>query len=150
MRLLRIGPTRALKNPGPVMRRGPLVYAVVFGGIAVLAFLGGSLVRHKSGSASFRVSPGVYSNILRESADADLFVLRIEGRDEMKGMVCDRCAQRVHEALLEVAGVEAARVDLTTQEAGVLADTERVSADRLVQAVNDADFGAVVLNRPSS
>ncbi len=67
----------------------------------------------------------------------------------MKGMVCDGCAQRVHEALLEVGGVEAARVDLTTQEAGVLADTDRVTADRLVQAVNDADFGAVVLNQPS-
>ncbi len=133
-----------------MMRRGPAVYAVVFGGIAVLAFVGGWLVRHNSGSASLRVSPGVYSNIPRESADADLFILRIEGRDEMKGMVCDGCAQRVHEALLEVGGVEAARVDLTTQEAGVLADTDRVTADRLVQAVNDADFGAIVLQRPSS
>ena len=65
-------------------------------------------------------------------------------------MVCDGCAQRVHEALLAVAGVEAAHVDLTTHEAGVLADTDRVTADRLVQAVNDADFGAVVLNLPSS
>ena len=70
-----------------MMRRGPFVYAVVFGGIAVLAFVGGWLVRHNSGSASFRVSPGVYSNIPRERADADLFILRIEGRDEMKGMV---------------------------------------------------------------
>ncbi len=62
----------------------------------------------------------------------------------MKGMVCDGCAQRVHEALLEVASVEAARVDLTTQEAGVLADTDRVTADRLVQAVHDADFAGLV------
>ncbi len=123
---------------------------MVFGGIALLAFVGGWLVRHNSGSASFRVSPGVYSNIPMAHADADLLVLRIEGRDEIKGMVCDGCAQRVHEALLEVAGVEAARVDLTTQDAGVLADTDRVTADRLIQAVNDADFGAVVLNRPSS
>ena len=62
----------------------------------------------------------------------------------MKGMVCDGCARRVHAALMKVPGVEAVRVDLSTQEAQVIADIERVTAAQLLQAINDADFDAVV------
>ena len=126
------------------MQRGPFLYAVVLGGIAVLFFLGGWVVRHNSGSASFRVSPGVYSNIPPESAGAERLVLQIKGRGEMKGMVCDGCARRVHAALMKVPGVEAARVDLTTQEAQVIAGSARATASKLIQAVNDEDFDAVV------
>ncbi len=126
------------------MQRGPFLYAVVFGGIAVLFFLGGWLVRLQAAGTAFRVSPGVYSNIPPESAGAERLVLQIKGRGEMKGMVCDGCARRVHAALMKVPGVEAARVDLTTQEAQVIADSARVTASKLIQAVNDADFDAVV------
>ncbi len=124
------------------MQRGPFLYTVVFGGIAVLFFLGGWLVRLQA--AGTAVSPGVYSNIPPESAGAERLVLQIKGRGEMKGMVCDGCARRVHAALMKVPGVEAARVDLTTQEAQVIADSVRVTASKLIQAVNDADFDAVV------
>ena len=55
-----------------------------------------------------------------------------------------RTPRRVHEALLGVPGVTAARVDLKTQEAEVIADTPRVTAAELIRAVNDADFGAVL------
>ncbi len=126
------------------MQRGPFLYAVVFGGIAVLFFLGGWLVGHQADSTAVRVSPGVYSNIPPESAGAERLVLQIKGRGEMKGMVCDGCARRVHAALMKVPGVEAARVDLTTQEAQVIADSARVTTSKLIQAVNDADFHAVV------
>ncbi len=126
------------------MQRGPFLYAVVFGGIAVLFFLGGRLVRLQVAGTAVRVSPGVYSNIPPESAGAERLVLQIKGRGKMKGMVCDGCARRVHAALMKVPGVEAARVDLTTQEAQVIADSARVTASKLIQAVNDADFDALV------
>ncbi len=126
------------------MQRGPFLYAGVLGGIAVLFFLGGWLTRVYSARTSLRVSPGVYSNIPRESAGAERLVLRIQGRGDMKGMVCDGCARRVHTALMKVPGVEAVRVDLATQKAQVIADTDRVTAAQLLQAVNDADFDAVV------
>ena len=130
------------------MQRGRFFYALILAGIAVLFFLGGWLVRYTA-YTSLRVSPGVYSNISPESAGAQRLVLRIEGRAEMKGMVCDGCARRVHAALMKVPGVEAVRVDLSTQEAQVIADIERVTAAQLLQAINDADFDAVVQG-PSS
>ncbi len=124
------------------MSKGSLALGLL--AVAAVFFAGGWLVHVYRGPAdSFRVSPGVYSNIPLESAD-DRIMLVIEGRGEMQGMVCDGCARRVHEALLGVPGVTAARVDLKTQEAEVIADTARVTAAELIRAVNDADFGAAL------
>ncbi len=125
------------------MSKGRLALGLL--GVAVVFFVGGWLVHlYRGPTDSFRVSPGVYSNIPLEGARDDRIVLVIEGRGEMQGMVCDGCARRVHEALLGVHGVTAARVDLKTQEAEVIADTARVTAAELIRAVNDADFGAVL------
>ncbi len=125
------------------MSKGRLALGLL--GVAAVFFVGGWLVHLYRGPAdSFRVGPGVYSNIPLEGARDDRIVLVIEGRGEMQGMVCDGCARRVHEALLGVHGVTAARVDLKTQEAEVIADTARVTAAELIRAVNDADFGAVL------
>lgn len=127
------------------MSKGRLLYALGVLGVAAVFFVGGWLVHVYRGPAdSFRVSPGVYSNISLEGARDDRIVLVIEGRGKMQGMVCDGCARRVHEALLGVPGVTAARVDLKTQEAEVIADTARVTAAELIRAVNDADFGALL------
>ncbi len=125
------------------MSKGRLALGLL--GVAAVFFVGGWLVHlYREPADSFRVSPGVYSNIPLEGARDDRIVLVIEGRGEMQGMVCDGCARRVHEALLGVHGVTAARVDLKTQEAEVIADTARVTAAELIRAVNDADFGAVL------
>jgi P-type Cu+ transporter len=58
------------------------------------------------------------------------------------GMHCASCVGRVEEALAKVPGVREARVNLATERASVLVDTEVVSEGRLYQSVAAAGYSA--------
>jgi Cu+-exporting ATPase len=61
----------------------------------------------------------------------------------VRGMTCASCVSHVEKALSKVAGVEAARVNLATERAGVSLSREAKSAD-LVRAVTEAGYEPVV------
>ncbi len=56
---------------------------------------------------------------------------------QVTGMTCQHCVKHVHEALVSVAGVTGADVDLASGTADVSGDAERAA---LVQAVKAAGY----------
>ena len=71
--------------------------------------------------------------------------LLIQGKGEMKGMVCQGCAQMVASALHQVPGVLSARVDLAANRADVVVEPGNVSVSQLQDAVEKAGFQASLL-----
>ncbi|KOS14403.1 copper p-type atpase [Malassezia pachydermatis] len=62
------------------------------------------------------------------------------------GMTCSSCTSSVEHALLSVAGVESCGVSLTTQQARIRFDPQKVHVRDLVQAVEDAGFDAILFD----
>lgn len=60
------------------------------------------------------------------------------------GMTCAACQHHVESALRETAGVKSAHVDLMANRVSVLFDPEEASAERLVQAIREAGYDAVL------
>ncbi|NLE37574.1 MAG: cation-translocating P-type ATPase [Pirellulaceae bacterium] len=65
---------------------------------------------------------------------------------DVLGMHCASCSARVEKALRDVPGVVAANVNLATSRASVQVDSERVDANRLVEAIEKAGYGAAVVS----
>ncbi len=62
---------------------------------------------------------------------------------KVKGMTCGQCVQAVEKALLEVQGVNEAKVDLAGERAAVQFDDERADEERLKKAVIEAGYSAI-------
>ncbi len=62
----------------------------------------------------------------------------------ISGMTCEHCRKTVEDALMGVAGVWAAAVDLRRGSAEVQCDRARVRPDALVDAVKAAGYSAEV------
>jgi copper chaperone CopZ len=55
---------------------------------------------------------------------------------KVSGMTCEKCSQRVHDALMLLGGVKSCHVDLTTQSAklvGQLSQLNRLDFERLLE-----------------
>jgi P-type Cu+ transporter len=59
------------------------------------------------------------------------------------GMTCASCVRRVEKALQKVPGVEAASVNLATEQATVSYDPAQASAAQIQSAVENAGYGIV-------
>ncbi|HEY0603607.1 MAG TPA: heavy metal translocating P-type ATPase [Herpetosiphonaceae bacterium] len=59
------------------------------------------------------------------------------------GMTCASCASRIERGLKKVGGVEAAQVNLASEQATVNYDPQQVQATELVKAVEHAGYGVI-------
>lgn len=79
----------------------------------------------------------------------DAGLVRVEF--QIAGMTCEGCATRLHGALVELPGVQAAEVDFATKTAIVRFDPlEPVASDRVIEAVRAVGFSATQLPSDSS
>ncbi|KAI5390559.1 Copper-transporting ATPase hma4, variant 3 [Lathyrus oleraceus] len=69
-----------------------------------------------------------------------------ECRIKIKGMTCTSCSQSVEHALQMVEGVKKAIVGLALDEAKVLFDHIFVDTNKIIEAVEDAGFGAELVS----
>src|SRR5215469_5003655 len=60
------------------------------------------------------------------------------------GMTCAACQHHVENALKETAGVKSAHVDLMANRASIVFDPSEASAEKLIQAVRNAGYDAVL------
>jgi Cu+-exporting ATPase len=60
------------------------------------------------------------------------------------GMTCAACQHHVETALRSTDGVESARVDLMAHRANVIFDPQRAQPEKLVEAIRDAGYDAVL------
>ncbi|CAO2827227.1 unnamed protein product [Amaranthus hypochondriacus] len=67
-------------------------------------------------------------------------------RVHIKGMTCTTCANSVEASLLGVHGVKKAQVALATEEAEIHYDSKLVSYSKLLEAVEDSGFEAVLIS----
>ncbi|KAI8569487.1 hypothetical protein RHMOL_Rhmol02G0282800 [Rhododendron molle] len=65
-------------------------------------------------------------------------------RIQIKGMTCTSCSTTVESALQAVPGVQKAQVALATEEAEIRYDPKVVSYDKLLEAVEDSGFEAIL------
>ncbi len=63
------------------------------------------------------------------------------------GMTCAACQRHIENALNETDGVKSAHVDLMSNRANVVFDPEEASAARLVEAIRNAGYDAVLPHR---
>lgn len=77
--------------------------------------------------------------------DQDIAVCRLR----IKGMACTSCSESVERALLMVEGVKKAVVGLALEEAKVHFDLNVTDSDRIIEAVEDAGFGADLISSGS-
>ncbi|HUW67699.1 MAG TPA: heavy metal translocating P-type ATPase [Candidatus Nanoarchaeia archaeon] len=59
---------------------------------------------------------------------------------KIKGMTCEHCQKRVHDAITSLDGVTSASVDLEAGQATVSYDSSRVDLQQIKQVVRDADY----------
>ena len=60
---------------------------------------------------------------------------------KVSGMVCDGCVDTITKLVSEIDGVNSINLQLKTSEAIVDYSNDRVTADKVHQAVKDAGFG---------
>nr|XP_043609864.1 copper-transporting ATPase HMA4-like [Erigeron canadensis] len=70
--------------------------------------------------------------------EQDIAVCRLK----LKGMMCTSCSESIERVLLMVEGVKKAVVGLALEEAKVNYDPNVTNTDRIIEAVEDAGFGA--------
>ena len=63
---------------------------------------------------------------------------------KLSGLHCEGCANGVRQALRGVSGVRKAKVDLRASQADVEVESDKVNAQDLVRAVEQAGFGAEI------
>ncbi|KAJ0793113.1 putative translocase [Helianthus annuus] len=76
-----------------------------------------------------------------EFSEQDIAVCRLK----INGMMCTSCSESVERALSMVEGVKKAVVGLALEEAKVNYDPNVINTDRIVEAVEDAGFGAELI-----
>ncbi len=69
---------------------------------------------------------------------------------DLDGMSCASCAEAIQSALSDLEGVREADVQFATESASVSYDPDRVSSDRMLQAVGDAGYDAAVRSGAAS
>ncbi|KAG6467905.1 copper-transporting ATPase HMA4-like [Zingiber officinale] len=79
---------------------------------------------------------------VNEFPDQDIAVCRVR----IKGMACTSCSESVERALLMVDGVKKAVVGLALEEAKIHFDPNVTDSPRLLEAIEDAGFGAELIN----
>ncbi|MCK4928462.1 MAG: copper ion binding protein, partial [Methanosarcinales archaeon] len=62
---------------------------------------------------------------------------------KIKGMTCEHCQKRVHDAIAALDGVTSVNVDLDAGEATVSYDSSRIELEQIKQAVRDVDYQVV-------
>ncbi|WOK95272.1 hypothetical protein Cni_G03979 [Canna indica] len=77
-----------------------------------------------------------------EFPDQDIAVCRLR----IKGMACTSCSESVERALLMVDGVKKAIVGLALEEAKIHFDPNITDSIHLIEAIEDAGFGADLIN----
>ncbi|KAL5981961.1 Copper-transporting ATPase hma4 [Asimina triloba] len=77
-----------------------------------------------------------------EFPEQDIAVCRLR----IKGMACTSCSESVERAILMVDGVKKAVVGLALEEAKIHFDPNVTGSDQLVQAIEDAGFGADLIS----
>ena len=64
----------------------------------------------------------------------------------IEGMTCGGCVASVHTATAEIDGLENISIELADNQATVTFDDSKTSAEKIAAAVDDAGFGAAVVN----
>lgn len=77
-----------------------------------------------------------------EFPDQEIAVCRVR----IKGMACTSCSESVERSLLMVDGVKKAVVGLALEEAKIHFDPNITDSRRLIEAIEDAGFGAELIN----
>lgn len=80
-----------------------------------------------------------------EFPEQDIAICRLR----IKGMACTSCSESVERALLMVDGVKKAVVGLALEEAKVHYDPHIINTDQIIEAVEDAGFGADIISSGS-
>ncbi|KAL9406442.1 hypothetical protein Peur_003414 [Populus x canadensis] len=80
--------------------------------------------------------------IQEETSDKSTQVCRIR----INGMTCTSCSSTVEQALQAIPGVQKAQVALATEEAEVHYDPKILGCNRILEAINDTGFEAVLLS----
>ncbi|KAH1205450.1 Copper-transporting ATPase HMA4 [Glycine soja] len=79
---------------------------------------------------------------VKELHEQDIAVCRVR----IKGMACTSCSESVVNALQMVEGVKKAIVGLALEEAKVHFDPNLINADKIIEAIEDAGFGADLIS----
>ncbi|XP_020222994.1 copper-transporting ATPase HMA4 [Cajanus cajan] len=77
-----------------------------------------------------------------ELHEKDIAVCRVK----IKGMACTSCSESVENALKMVEGVKNAIVGLALEEAKVHFDPNLINVDKIIEAIEDAGFGADLIS----
>ncbi|KAM6579012.1 hypothetical protein CsatB_030849 [Cannabis sativa] len=77
-----------------------------------------------------------------EFPEQDIAVCRLR----IKGMACTSCSESVERALQMINGVKKAVVGLTLEEAKVHFDSSVIDTDHIIEAIEDAGFGATLIS----
>ncbi|KAG5577501.1 hypothetical protein H5410_057635 [Solanum commersonii] len=83
--------------------------------------------------------------LVDEFPEQDIAICRIR----IKGMACTSCSESVERALSMIDGVKKAVVGLSLEEAKVHFDPNVTSTSRIIEAVEDAGFGAAIISSGS-
>ncbi|KAH0713708.1 hypothetical protein KY289_009667 [Solanum tuberosum] len=83
--------------------------------------------------------------LVDEFPEQDIAICRIS----IKGMACTSCSESVERALSIIDGVKKAVVGLSLEEAKVHFDPNVTSTSRIIEAVEDAGFGADIISSGS-
>lgn len=83
--------------------------------------------------------------LVDEFPEQDIAICRIR----IKGMACTSCSESVERALSMIDGVKKAVVGLSLEEAKVHFDPNVTSTSRIIEAVEDAGFGADIISSGS-
>ncbi|XP_059645625.1 probable copper-transporting ATPase HMA5 [Cornus florida] len=67
-------------------------------------------------------------------------------RISITGMTCTSCSTTVESALQGIPGVQKARVALATEEAEISFDPKMVNYNKLLEAIEDTGFGAILIS----
>ncbi|PIA48511.1 hypothetical protein AQUCO_01400830v1 [Aquilegia coerulea] len=80
--------------------------------------------------------------LVNELPEQDIAVCRLQ----IKGMACTSCSESIERALLMVDGVKKVVVGLALEEAKIHFDPNLTDSDQLIQAIEDAGFGADLIS----
>ncbi|KAL5719685.1 P-type Cu(+) transporter [Ranunculus cassubicifolius] len=80
--------------------------------------------------------------LVNDFPEQEIAVCRIR----IKGMACTSCSESIERSLLTVAGVKKVVVGLALEEAKIHFDPSLIDTDQLIQAIEDAGFGADLIS----
>ncbi len=119
--------------------------------MALVLLQASSVEACQSGGCCGQCGVGTVTQIAEQAEEAlpeaTILMVTIEGKGEMKGMVCAGCARKVHDAIKGVEGVKEVEVSLKKQQA-VVSVNDGVSVEdptlkrKIKRAVKGAGFRA--------